>query len=154
VVNLIDAECQWFKAEIRHHGPGGSQQCGTPGNLAGQSGANAVKYTSRNGRINIDCKADASAVLIEIADTGIGIPAHQVNEMFGAFRQGNAQTEGLGLGLWIVRQNTEAIGVKVDVKSVEGEGTRFNIKVLQHIGEAVTKVSATTKREGCHHGVS
>jgi signal transduction histidine kinase len=119
--------------------------------LLGNLVANAVKYTPRNGQVSIGCKIDASLVLIEVADTGIGIPANQVDELFGAFRQANAQVEGLGLGLWIVRQTAEALDVKIDVTSVEGEGTQFHIRVPRSITEAIDDISKASDQEGCHH---
>jgi len=52
-----------------------------------------------------------------------------INDMFGAFRQADAASEGLGLGLWIVRTTAEALGIDVAVDSVPGKGTRFVLRI-------------------------
>jgi signal transduction histidine kinase len=73
----------------------------------------------------------AKTLTLEIADTGIGIPADQTDKLFTKFfRARNAQVhqaEGTGLGLYIVKQSVEKLGGTIAVASEEGVGTRFVI---------------------------
>jgi len=76
-------------------------------------------------------------VMISITDTGIGIPASRIEEIFEPFHQLDASSTrkygGAGLGLSLVRQIVEAHGSMLDVQSVEGHGTTFRFPLL--IGE-------------------
>jgi len=73
-------------------------------------------------------------VMVSITDTGIGIPANRLNEIFEPFHQldGSAtrRAGGTGLGLSLVRQIVEAHGSLLDVQSVEGKGTTFKFPLL------------------------
>jgi signal transduction histidine kinase len=87
--------------------------------------ANAVKYTPEGGRVLLGCRRRAQGVEVHILDTGIGIAEDQINLMFEAFRQADANSEGLGLGLWLVKKTAEALGIDITVRSIPGKGTRF-----------------------------
>ena len=92
---------------------------------------NAVKFTPPGGTVRLIVEYDAQARLVTIAveDTGPGIPAQRLEEIFEPFHQlEEANTRrhgGLGLGLALVRQLLEAHGVDLQVKTAEGQGTRF-----------------------------
>jgi signal transduction histidine kinase len=94
------------------------------GNLVG----NAIKYTER-GRVVVGCRRRGKFLSIEILDSGVGIPPHQLPTIFDAFHQINPANEGLGLGLSIVRRTTDALGHKISVKSKLGRGSHFSIEV-------------------------
>jgi signal transduction histidine kinase len=94
------------------------------GNLVG----NAVKYTEQ-GSILIGCRRRQGSVVVNIIDTGIGMDDISAGKVFGAFRQANPHSEGLGLGLWIVRRTAETLGYTVEVASTPGKGTRFAITI-------------------------
>lgn len=94
------------------------------GNLLG----NAVKYTTQ-GSVLIGCRRRGDQVLIEIIDTGIGMDDAQSADMFGAFRQADQRSDGLGLGLWIVNRSAETLGCPVQVRSRKGHGSRFSVTV-------------------------
>jgi two-component system phosphate regulon sensor histidine kinase PhoR len=85
---------------------------------------NAVKYTPDNGRVNIRWTADDSSVLLEVADTGIGIAAHDQARIFERFyRVDKARSRdlgGTGLGLSIVKHLAQAFGGGVSVASEVG----------------------------------
>jgi signal transduction histidine kinase len=49
--------------------------------------------------------------------------------MFGAFHQVDPRSEGLGLGLWIVRSTAESLGHQVRVESTPGRGSRFSVEM-------------------------
>jgi two-component system, OmpR family, phosphate regulon sensor histidine kinase PhoR len=89
---------------------------------------NAVKYTQPGGRILVGCRRSGSDIRIDVYDTGIGIPDEQMPKIFEAFaRLDNAQRDGLGIGLFIVRQAIGLLGHRIDLASTPGRGSRFSI---------------------------
>jgi heavy metal sensor kinase len=90
---------------------------------------NAIKYTPSGGSINLDVYAREDKAVIEVADTGIGIPASALPHIFERFfRVDKARSRdagGAGLGLAIVKSICAAHGGQVRVESVEGRGSRF-----------------------------
>lgn len=94
------------------------------GNLVG----NAIKYTKR-GRVLLGCRKRGNRLSIEILDSGPGIPAEQIGSVFEAFHQINPTSEGLGLGLSIVRRTAEALGHEIELKSDLKRGTHFSVLV-------------------------
>lgn len=100
---------------------------------------NAIKYTIKGGKIEIDVKKEENHLTISIADNGIGIPEDQQRNVFiRFFRARNAikqETDGSGLGLYISHSIIEKNGGKIWFNSVEGQGTTFYFTVpLQAIG--------------------
>nr|QIO32425.1 HAMP domain-containing histidine kinase [Bradyrhizobium sp. 1(2017)] len=90
--------------------------------------SNAIRYTEPGGRVLLGCRQHGCLVRIDVVDTGVGISAEQMPEIFEAFaRFDSAQRDGLGIGLFIVRQATAMLGHRVDVSSVLSRGTRFSI---------------------------
>jgi PAS domain S-box-containing protein len=91
--------------------------------------SNAVKYTPRGGEIKIRIGVDNDRLRWEIKDTGIGIPSGDVGKLFEKFyRARNAsdvETEGTGLGLYLVRLIVERFGGNVWCESEEGVGSTF-----------------------------
>jgi signal transduction histidine kinase len=96
------------------------------GNLVG----NAIKYTG-SGRVLVGCRRRGSLVSIEVLDSGSGIAAEHLSVVFDAFHQIDPASEGLGLGLSIVRRTSEALGHAVEVKSDLARGSHFSIRVPQ-----------------------
>lgn len=95
--------------------------------------SNAIRYTEK-GSILVSARRKREYVLIEVRDTGIGIPVEHQQAIFTEFYQvNNAAREshkGLGLGLSIVDRLASALGTQVELKSWVGKGTRFAIKVM------------------------
>jgi len=96
---------------------------------------NAVKFTPSGGRVIVSLKEEgANLVMISITDTGIGIPANRLGEIFEPFHQldgsSTRKAGGTGLGLSLVRQIVEAHGSMLDVNSTEGRGTTFKFPLL------------------------
>jgi PAS domain S-box-containing protein len=98
---------------------------------------NAIKFTP-GGEVSVEVTAapDAQGLIlgrhrieIQVADTGAGIPAHQLDRIFEDFVRiedgGARRTEGTGLGLGIVKRLVSAMGGKLGVESIEGEGSLF-----------------------------
>jgi signal transduction histidine kinase len=96
---------------------------------------NAVKFTPSGGRVIFGLKEESTnLIMVSIADTGIGIPAHRLQEIFEPFHQlddsSTRKFGGTGLGLSLVRQIVEAHGSLLDVNSIEGKGTTFKFPLL------------------------
>ena len=96
--------------------------------------SNAVKYTPSGGKIEISLSLDGKKnILLTVADTGIGIPKGQQENIFTKlFRADNARvqdTEGTGLGLYIVKSILDHAKGKIWFKSVEGKGTTFYVTI-------------------------
>jgi signal transduction histidine kinase len=94
--------------------------------------SNAVKYTPEGGKIVFSISsADKKNVLLKISDTGYGIPKHQQDKIFTKlFRADNVRdkdTDGTGLGLYIVKSIVENSGGKVWFKSSGGEGNKGTV---------------------------
>lgn len=87
---------------------------------------NAIEYTPRGGRVLVACRKRGSEVQIEVRDNGIGIPPGKLARIFEAFhRVDGIRSDGLGLGLFIVRHAAELLGHRVEVRSAVGRGSCF-----------------------------
>jgi signal transduction histidine kinase len=94
---------------------------------------NAHKFTPEHGRIVVAASADPpNHILLSITDSGPGIPQEALAHLFQAFYQAHRRpeigTEGLGLGLSIVKQLVELHGATITVESAVGAGTTFCIR--------------------------
>jgi len=94
--------------------------------------SNAIKYTER-GAVELCCERRGKRVLIEVRDTGVGIPTDQVTLIFEEFYQvgvgPNSSREGYGLGLSIVQRIARLLEFEVVVTSVTGVGTVFSFQL-------------------------
>ncbi|MEI6559101.1 MAG: ATP-binding protein [Rhodospirillaceae bacterium] len=103
--------------------------------------ANALRYGG-NGRILIGCRRRPAGVEIQVWDTGIGIPADQLDLIFEDFYQvGNPErrlTQGLGLGLGIVARTASLLGHTVAVRSAPGRGSVFSVTAATVAGNSPT----------------
>ncbi|MDZ7854887.1 hybrid sensor histidine kinase/response regulator [Sphaerotilus sp.] len=95
---------------------------------------NALKFTREGGvtvRVSLQRGAPENRLCIDIADTGIGIPADKLDAIFEPFVQAEASTTrqfgGTGLGLAISRRFARALGGDVTVSSVPGQGSTFHV---------------------------
>ena len=115
---------------------------------------NAVKFTERGGvtvSVNVH-ERDGSTIMIEIlvADTGIGMSASAMLEVFEPFTQAEhsitRRFDGTGLGLTICRQLTNLMGGSVTADSVEGVGSTFRVLLPLEMSEAdVTSIDAAQR---------
>ena len=92
---------------------------------------NAIKFTPDGGEVCVRVAGEADEVLIEVSDTGIGVPVTEQDRLFTRFFRSAAASSraipGIGLGLTIVKAIVEAHRGTVAVTSVEGRGTTFHI---------------------------
>jgi signal transduction histidine kinase len=100
---------------------------------------NGIKFTASGGSVAVGIKREGeNLVVVSVADTGIGIPASHLNDIFEPFHQLDGSSTrrygGTGLGLSLVRQIVEAHGSMLDVHSVEGHGSTFKFPLLAVAG--------------------
>ena len=99
---------------------------------------NAVRYTPSGGLVTLRVTEKPEEVLIEVMDTGIGIPPQDMSRLFEEFfRCSNVEVPGTGLGLAIVRRIVEAHGGKVWAESPcpdTGQGSRFSFTLPRRQG--------------------
>jgi two-component system phosphate regulon sensor histidine kinase PhoR len=92
---------------------------------------NALRYTPRGGRIAVRVSAEPGGSVLEVADTGIGIPRSEQGRIFERFyRVDPARSRdlgGTGLGLAIVKHLVELHGGRIEVESEVGRGTTFRV---------------------------
>jgi signal transduction histidine kinase len=91
--------------------------------------SNAVKFTPPGGTVILTVTTRGPVIHLEVADTGVGIPADELDKLFGRFfRASTARSvPGTGLGLSITKSIAEAHGGTIDVKSEVGAGTTFMV---------------------------
>jgi signal transduction histidine kinase len=87
---------------------------------------NAVKYTGNGGTITVNLVKRYNDVLIQVTDTGTGIPENHLPYIFDAFYRVTRDSRGSGLGLSIVKSIVEANRGKIWVESVLGKGSTFS----------------------------
>ena len=90
---------------------------------------NAVKYTPAGGAVRVTATAYQMFSAIHVSDTGPGIPEEEQPRVFQRFYRGaeHAEEEGVGIGLYLVRQIAEGQGGYVKVSSQMGEGSTFSL---------------------------
>ena len=88
--------------------------------------SNAIKYT-KNGRVLVGCKRDGEKLIVEVHDTGPGIPKSKESLIFKEFQRLEDHEQGLGLGLSIVERIGKVLNHEVGVRSVIGRGSVFSL---------------------------
>ena len=94
---------------------------------------NAIKFTPEGGMITVRARQTEQQVVLEVCDTGIGIPTDQLERVFERLYQVHGSTRrrygGVGLGLALAREIAEAYGGDVTVESVLGKGSTFTVSL-------------------------
>jgi len=107
--------------------------------LVGNIVGNAIKFTPENGRVTLRAAPDGDHVLIQVADTGPGIPLSDIPHLFDNFWQARKNDHrGVGLGLAIAKGVVEAHGGKIWCESTVGAGSTFSftLPIANHAGSA------------------
>ncbi|HJV91086.1 MAG TPA: ATP-binding protein [Holophagaceae bacterium] len=96
-------------------------------NLAG----NAFKFTAPGGAVTLRSRVERGAWILEVADTGRGMSASQIERLFRPFQQGEVRdaAQGWGLGLSIVQTLVETHGGRISVTSAPGQGSTFRVEI-------------------------
>lgn len=98
--------------------------------------SNAIKFTPEGGQIWVRSREQGGYFIVEVEDTGVGIPESDLEIIFEKFRQGSGATggsiltreyEGTGLGLSIVKEMCILLGGSVTVESEIGKGSKFTV---------------------------
>ena len=92
---------------------------------------NAFKHTSAPGTVTLRAHRDGEDILIEVTDTGLGIPPDEVPRIFERFYRGTGslEREGFGLGLSIAKRMVDVMGGQIGVDSAPGEGADFWVRL-------------------------
>ena len=92
---------------------------------------NGIKYNTPGGTLTVSLRHDEENAIIEVSDTGMGIPAEAVNHIFERFyrvdKARSRQSGGSGLGLAIVRDTVNRNDGEITVQSTPGKGTTFTV---------------------------
>ena len=101
--------------------------------LLGNLISNAVKFTAEGGRIDVQLGTDGDHAVLAVADTGIGIPAADLERIFERFFRSASATRqvipGTGLGLTISKAIVDAHHGTITVHSQEGQGSTFTVRL-------------------------
>jgi len=93
--------------------------------------SNAIRYTPRGGRVDVDCRGADGAITFTIDDDGPGVDSVDVANIFKpGFRGGASRdTPGSGLGLALAKRFVEEHGGSIDVHNTEGGGAQFTVRL-------------------------
>lgn len=101
------------------------------GQIAANLLSNALRYTEPGGEVRVRTGEADGLALLEVADTGIGIAAEDLQHVFKRFWRGDRsrsrETGGAGIGLAIVQELVRAHDGRIDVDSAPGKGSRFRV---------------------------
>ncbi|MBS2000842.1 MAG: ATP-binding protein [Candidatus Obscuribacterales bacterium] len=93
---------------------------------------NALKFTPKDGVIEVSAEEEGGDVIFRVSDTGVGIPQSEFTQVFLRYWQGDSAKQfapGTGLGLYLCRQIIVAHGGTISVCSKLGEGTTFSVTI-------------------------
>src|ERR1051326_909991 len=94
---------------------------------------NALKFTPSGGRVEIRAEKQGEELVLQVKDTGMGISAKNLPNIFSRFWQADDSSrrkyQGVGIGLALVKEFAEIQGGKAAVASIEGKGTTFTVRL-------------------------
>ena len=119
--------------------------------------SNAIKFTPEGGRVTLRARTEGRYVVLEVADTGIGIAEEDRDKIFEKFRQAQRpgsedgvltrEHQGTGLGLSIVRELTRLLGGDIHLESRLGQGSTFTVRLpMQLAGNRRFEVNVSDER--------
>ena len=110
---------------------------------------NAIKYTPEEGSVELRVEIRGNKALLEVRDTGMGIPAdslpHICERFYRADKARSRHSGGAGLGLSIVKSICAALGGELSIFSSEGEGTRVRIEIPRAKGKVPAMEGEATR---------
>lgn len=135
---LANAATRYFDKQLEFSGPeeGPLWLYGDPDRIEEALGIlvdNACKYTPERGSVSIATHRHRDRVVVEVSDTGVGIPAEDIPNVFDRFYRSDVsrskETGGFGLGLAIAKHIVDASGGTISVRSTLGSGTTFEVSL-------------------------
>ncbi len=96
---------------------------------------NAIKFTPEYGKVNVKIEDLPERILVEVADTGPGIPPEYLNKVFDKFQQLDTTKGGTGLGLTISKYIVEGHLGKIWAESKVGEGAKFSFWIPKNLAK-------------------
>jgi two-component system, NtrC family, sensor histidine kinase GlrK len=109
--------------------------------------SNAIKFTPRGGTISIHARAEREQLVLDVMDSGPGIPAEERNRIFEAFYQGKTpqggHVKGTGIGLSVVTEFVNAHGGSIEILEAKVGGAHFRVRLPM-------RQAAPTSREKAH----
>jgi len=100
--------------------------------------SNAIKFTPEGGRIDVHASCFEGSAVLEVSDTGMGLPAGEAERVFERFfrstRAVHNQIPGTGLGLFIAQAISEAHGGRISASNRDGGGATFRIELPARAG--------------------
>ncbi|MGB7405232.1 MAG: ATP-binding protein, partial [Pacificimonas sp.] len=108
--------------------------------------SNAVRFTGESGEVILRATGNDAEVRFDIIDTGIGIPKDEHELVFERFKKGTnaGASQGVGLGLSLVKEIIDLHGGTIDVTSALNEGTEISVHLPRRAGAPVAAVAPTT----------
>jgi signal transduction histidine kinase len=108
--------------------------------------SNAVKYSPSGGIITVEAETVGGDAIVTVADRGIGIPAGDHGRLFERYHRGSnvSGIVGTGVGLYLVKMAVDLHGGAVEVKSKEGDGARFIVRLPTNPAASATEWPAAT----------
>lgn len=96
--------------------------------------SNAIKYSTKNGKVSIYISEENKNTILEIKDNGIGIEQSELEKVFDSFYRASnsmeySEIKGIGLGLSIVKRLSDILSVKVDISSEINKGTSLKLSI-------------------------
>lgn len=115
--------------------------------------SNAIKYNRERGAVTVTLTRTLGRARLDVRDTGLGIPAERLDDLFVPFERLGAEATGIqgtGLGLALSKRMVEAMGGTMDVQSSVGEGSTFGVELFAAEGtverhEAAGEAAATVR---------
>jgi signal transduction histidine kinase len=111
--------------------------------------SNAVKFTRSGGRVDVSIRPGGDQVVLDVSDTGIGIPEGELGRLFQRFFRASSATsreiQGTGLGLAIAKTIVEAHGGTIGVTSEIGAGTTFTVRLPARTSEPSREEALTSR---------
>lgn len=134
VVGDCEAEAEAKNIRLRLHVAARQTVYGRPEQVArivANLIENALRYTPAGGSVDVSCRSERNAAVVEVRDTGVGIAAEHLALVFDRFWRAPEfrGTEGSGLGLSIARRLARSHGGELTVASAPGSGTTFTLRL-------------------------
>jgi two-component system sensor histidine kinase GlrK len=117
--------------------------------------SNAIKYTPRAGTIHVRARAEGNELVLEVGDSGPGVPKEERQQIFEAFYTGKApggRVKGTGIGLSVVMEFVNAHQGRIDLVDGEWPGAHFRIRMPLRASSVVARTgqSAPAPRKQAH----